>query len=78
MIGRGNYVVISDVAGNMTRFTPAAVELFGLEGEYISSGYSDWSKYVHPEDSFKYTRTIKAVLGGELPGFDMIKSSFYD
>lgn len=71
MIGRGNYVVISDVAGNMTRFTPAAVELFGLEGEYVSSGYSDWSKYIHPEDSFKYTRTIKAVLGGELPGFDM-------
>lgn len=71
MIGRGNYVAVSEVASNTTRFTPAAVELFGLEGEYISSGYFDWSKYIHPEDGFKYTRTIKAVLGGELPGFDM-------
>ena len=71
MIGRGNYVVIYDVANNVSRFTPAAVELFGLQGEYVPSGYLDWSEYVHPEDGFVYTRTIKAVMSGDLQGFDM-------
>ena len=71
MIGRGNYVAIYDVANNVSRFTPAAVELFGLEGEYVPSGYLDWSVHVHPEDNFVYTRTIKAVMNGEMQGYDM-------
>lgn len=71
MIGRGNYVAVHDVANNVSRFTPAAIDAFGLEGEYIASGYGDWSKYIHPEDRFVYTRTIKAVSGGELQGYDM-------
>lgn len=71
MIGRGNYVAVHDVASNVSRFTPAAVQLFGLEGEYIPSGYPDWSKYIHPEDGFAYTQTFKAVMNGELQGYDM-------
>ena len=50
MLGRGNYVTIHDVKGNVTRFSPAAVELFGLAGEYISTDTIDWANYIHPED----------------------------
>ncbi len=71
MIGRGNYVSVYDVTGDVSRFSPAAVELLGLPGEYITGGHVNWGNYVHPEDRFVYSRTIKALLGGELQGYDM-------
>ena len=71
MIGRGNYVSVYDVTGEISRFSPAAVELLGLPGEYITGGHVNWGNYVHPEDRFVYTRTIKALLDGELKGYDM-------
>lgn len=71
MIGRGSYVAVYDVAGNVSRFSPAAVELLGLPDEYITGGHLDWGNYVHPEDHFVYTRTIKALMSGELRGYDM-------
>ena len=71
MIGRGSYVAVYDVAGNVSRFSPAAVELLGLPDEYITGGHIDWGNYVHPEDHFVYTRTIKALMSGELRGYDM-------
>lgn len=71
MIGRGNYVSVYDVAGDISRFSPAAVELLGLPGEYITGGHVNWGNYVHPEDRFVYSRTIKALLDGELQGYDM-------
>ena len=36
IIGRGNYVTMYDVKENIIRYSPAAVELFGLPGEYVS------------------------------------------
>ena len=62
MIGRGNYVRVLDVKGNMFRFSPAAVELFGLEGEYIPADKINWENFVHPEDRFIYTRMKKFCL----------------
>ncbi len=71
MIGRGNYVRVLDVKGNMFRFSPAAVELFGLEGEYISADKINWENFVHPEDRFTYTRMKKILLAGETGGHDL-------
>lgn len=71
MIGRGNYVTIYDVKNKMTRFSPAIVELFGLPDEYISHDDIEWSNYIHPEDKNKYKRTMKALLSGEMKGYDL-------
>ena len=71
MIGRGSYVSLYDVKGNLTRYSPAAVELFGLPGEYIPAGDFEWIKYVHPEDRFHYSRVMKALIKGELHGYDL-------
>ena len=71
MLGRGNYVTIHDVKDNVTRFSPAAVELFGLAGEYISTDAIDWANYIHPEDKFIYKRTIQGLLSGEIRGYDV-------
>lgn len=71
MIGRGNYVGVYDVKNKVTRFSPAAVELFGLEGEYISAEYLDWTDYIYSEDQFVYNQAIKNLLSGESNGYDL-------
>ncbi|MBQ9497177.1 MAG: EAL domain-containing protein, partial [Selenomonadaceae bacterium] len=70
IIGRGNYVAVYDVKGGITRFSPAAVELFGLPDEYIA-GHDAWKTYIHPEDKFQYTRTMNALLEGKTRGYDL-------
>ena len=71
MIGRGNYVRVYDVKENIFRFSPAAVELFGLESEYISGENTKWEDYIRPEDRFIYTRMKKKLLAGEVNGHDL-------
>ena len=71
MIGRGNYVMVYDVRENVTRFSPAAIELVGLSGEYVSLGSVEWENYIHPEDRFNYTRSMKNLLNGEAQSYDM-------
>ena len=62
ILGRGSYVSLYDVKGNLTRYSPAAVELFGLQGEYIPSGDLNWSSYVHPEDRIRYERVMRSLF----------------
>lgn len=71
VLGRGNYVALLDVENNLTRYSPAAVELFGLPGEYVPFGDIDRANFVHPEDRFAYTRTIKALINGETKNCDI-------
>ena len=71
ILGRGNYVSVHDIKGKMMRFSPAAVELFGLSGEYIAADTIDRASYVHPEDRPLYMRTMKAVASGEIQSYDI-------
>ena len=71
ILGRGSYVSLYDVKGNMTRYSPAAVELFGLTGEYIPSGDLNWANYVHPEDRFRYSQAMKSLLDGNSASYDL-------
>ena len=71
MVGRGNYVAVYDVKGNLTRYSRSAVELFGLSGEYIPGSYREWANFIHPEDQFIYSRTMKSLIKGEKNGYDL-------
>lgn len=71
MIGRGNYVAVYDAKDNVTRFSPAAVELFGLTGEYVTADYKEWTNYVHPEDCFSRRQMVDALLSGEIKNYDL-------
>ena len=71
IIGRGNYVAAYDVKENVTRFSPAAVELFGLPEEFIKNGCSEWKNYIHPEDKLQYTRIMDSLLDGKTRGYDL-------
>ena len=71
MVGRGNYVTVYDAKENISRYSPAAVELIGLSDEYISSGNVEWENYIHPEDKFNYSRTMKNLMSGEAQTYDL-------
>ena len=71
LLGRGSYVSLYDVKGQMTRYSPAAVDLFGLSGEYIPAGAYNWSDYVHPEDRAYYERVMNALIENRAQGYDL-------
>ena len=71
ILGKGNYVSLYDIKGNMTRYSPAYVELFGLKGEYVPTGADDWSDLVHPEDLPHYTKVMGDLLKGNAKNYDI-------
>ena len=71
VLGRGNYVSICDVKEKILRCSPAAVEAFGLADEYISDYELDRPNFIHPEDRFKFTRTMSGILNGETHNYDI-------
>mgnify|MGYP002627428933 CR=1 FL=1 len=62
ILGKGTYVSLYDTVGQMTRYSPAYVDLFGLQGEYIPAGADNWSDYVHPEDRGRYESVMSKFL----------------
>ncbi|MBQ6297198.1 MAG: EAL domain-containing protein [Selenomonadaceae bacterium] len=71
MIGRGNHVTVYDAKDKVTRFNQTIVELFDLPGEYVLAGNEIWENHIHPEDQNQYRRTMKALLNGEVKGYDL-------
>ena len=71
MLAGGNYVSLYDVEGKLTRYTPAAVELLGLPGEYIPDGAYDWVDYVHPEDRKRYLDAMEEMFAKNTRTYDL-------
>ena len=71
LLGRGSYVSIYDVKGQMTRYSRAAADLFGLKGEYIPASSYNWSDYVHPEDRARYERVMRDLFDNLAQGYDL-------
>ena len=70
LISRGEYVSLYDVKNQLTRYSPAATDLFGIP-EYIPYGAYDWSDYVHPEDRRRYESVMNALIAGKSLGYDI-------
>ena len=71
MISGGALVSLMHVEGGFTRWSPSAVELFALPGEYIPNGAMDWTDYVHPEDRKRYLETMGPLSEGTLHSYDI-------
>lgn len=71
ILGKGTYVSLYDTVGQMTRYSPAAVELFGMCGEYIPAGADTWSDLVHPEDKRRYQATMNKLIAGTAKHYDL-------
>ena len=70
LIGRGEYVSLYDVKGQLTRYSPAAAKLFGIP-EYIPYGAYNWSDYIHPEDRGRYEKVMQELIDGIAQGYDI-------
>ena len=71
MLSNGNMVSLMHVGGGFTRYSPAAVELFDLPGEYIPNGADNWSNIVHPEDRKHYLDVMMPLAQGETFSYDL-------
>ncbi len=70
LISRGEYVSLYDVRNQLTRYSPAAADLFGFP-EYIPYGAYNWADYVHPEDRRRYENVMKSLIEGKSLGYDI-------
>lgn len=71
MLAPNGYISLMHVEGGFTRYTPAAVELFGLPGEYIPNGAMNWVDWVHPEDQKRYLAVMGRLSAGESYSYDL-------
>lgn len=59
------YIYVCDMKTNISRWSKAAVDYFGLAGEYIENAGEEWAQYIHPEDLNVYMEDITGVFSGE-------------
>ena len=61
----GAYVYLCDLGHDFSRWSKAAVDLFGLPGEYMENTGQVWEKHIHPDDRAGYRCWIEDVFMGE-------------
>ena len=59
------YIYVCDMKTDISRWSKAAVDYFGLEGEYIKNAGNMWAGHVHPDDLEVYTADIEGVFSGK-------------
>ncbi len=59
------YIYVCDMKTDVSRWSKAAVEYFGLDSEYIKDAANQWAKHVHPDDLATYTDDITSVFSGK-------------
>lgn len=71
MLAGGNYVSLYDTKAKLTRYSPGAVELFNLPGEYIPDGAFNWVDYVHAEDKKRYINIMADLVECKTLTYDL-------
>lgn len=63
--GGRNYLTMGNLTTNVSRWSQAAVDYFGLPDEFIYDSATVWMEYIHPDDRADYWADIGAVFRGE-------------
>lgn len=58
------YIYVCDMRTDISRWSGAAVDYFGLAGEYLEDAAHVWAEHVHPDDLKVYTDDIEGVFSG--------------
>lgn len=58
------YIYVCDMRTDISRWSKASVEYFGLEGEYLENAANIWAQHVHPDDLSVYIEDITGVFAG--------------
>ena len=59
------YIYVCDMKTDISRWSKADVDYFGLEGEYLEDAANIWGQHVHPDDLNVYTEDIEGVFSGK-------------
>lgn len=71
MLSGGNWISLYDIKGSETRWSPGAVEMFDLPGEYVPDGAMEWGELVHPEDRKRYEDVMGALIATGTLSYDI-------
>lgn len=58
------YIYVCDMKTDISRWSKASVEYFGLESEYLKNAGDVWAEHIHPDDLNVYQEDIAEVFGG--------------
>lgn len=58
------YIYVCDMKTNISRWSKAAIDYFGLDGEYLEDAANVWGGHVHPDDLKVYMEVIDGVFSG--------------
>ncbi|MCM1257905.1 MAG: GGDEF and EAL domain-containing protein [Roseburia sp.] len=61
------YIYVCDMRTDVSRWSKAMVEYFGLPGEYLEGAGNMWLEFVHPDDRDIYSEDIEGVFSGRKP-----------
>ncbi len=66
-----SYIYLCNMNTGVSRWSPAAVQYFGLPGEYMFEAGKIWESHIHPQDRQMYHENIEAVFAGRLQVHDL-------
>lgn len=59
-----SYIYLCNMSTGVSRWSQAAVQYFGLPGEYMFEAGKIWESFIHPQDRQMYHDDIEAVFAG--------------
>ena len=71
VVAEDTYVYVCDMKHDYSRWSKAAVKIFGLPSEYMLGAGGIWEKHIHPDDVEIYHSGISSVFSGNALGHDM-------
>ncbi len=71
VVSEGTYVYLCDMKYDFSKWSAAAVDLFGLPSEYMYGAGDIWEERIHPEDREAYRKGINEIFKGYASGHDM-------
>lgn len=71
VVAEGTYVYLCDMKYDLSRWSKAAADTFGLPSEYMYGAGEIWEERIHPEDRAAYHQGIEAIFSGNAAAHDM-------
>ena len=62
---RSRYIFLRNMKTNRSRWSPNAVDFFGLPGEYMEDAFRIFSECIHPEDRESVLEDMERIYAGE-------------
>ena len=71
VVSEGTYVYLCDMKYDYSKWSAAAVDVFGLPSEYMYGAGDIWEEHIHPEDRDAYRKGINEIFKGNAASHDM-------